>query len=155
VLSDEFAAWAWVKLSKLLPDALSPASLSALKQVVSPLPHENEASLYGLLTHLAQAGTQQAALRVYARGLLARQPLVPVIIIDEVHLLRERALEPVLRDLLRFVQEHVHAKCNASVTIVLLSSDAYAAETVATCKCVCVHRAHAVRRARRRKSTRG
>jgi hypothetical protein len=137
-LSEDFAAWAWVKLSKLLPDGLSPASLTALREVVSPLPLEQEASLYGLLTHLAKAGTQQAALRVYARGLLDRRQLVPVIIIDEVHFLQKRELEPVLRDLLRFVQEHVHAKRAAAVTIVLLSSDAYAAETVGSCAfCAC------------------
>lgn len=135
LLSEDFKAWAWVRLSNLLPDGLSPGSLAALKRVTSPLPKEHEASLYGLLTHLADVGSQQAALRVYARGLTDGFPLVPVIIIDEVHLLRDADLEPVLRDLLRFVQEHVHAKRTAAVTIVLLSSDAYAAETVSNCAC--------------------
>jgi hypothetical protein len=49
--------------------------------------------------------------------------------------LNEPALEPILRDLLRFVQEHVHAKRAAPLTIVLLSSDAFAAETVGSCAC--------------------
>jgi hypothetical protein len=135
VLSDDFAAWAWIRLSKLLPDGLSPESLSTLRQIVSPLLPKQEESLYGLLSHLAQVGSQQAALRIYASGVLDSRPLVPVIIVDEVHVLSEPALEPVLRDLLRFVQEHVHAKRAAPVTIVLLSSDAYAAETVRTCAC--------------------
>jgi hypothetical protein len=133
VLSDDFAAWAWVKLSKLLPDGLSPESLSVLRQLVSPLPPEQEASLYGMLSHLAQVGIHQAALSMYAPGVFGSLLLVPVIIVDEVHLLHQPELEPVLHDLLRFVQEHVHAKNAAAVTIVLLSSDAYADETVRSC----------------------
>ena len=81
MLSDDFAAWAWITLSKLLPDWLSPESLTALRQVISPLPPEQEASLYGMLSHLAQAGTQQATLRTYAHGVLDRRSLVPVIIV--------------------------------------------------------------------------
>ena len=144
MLSDDFAAWAWIGLSKLLPDGLSPESLTALRQVISPLPPEQEASLYGMLSHLAQAGTQQATLRTYAHGVLDRRSLVPVIIVDEVHVLNEPALEPILRDLLRFVQEHVHAKRAAPLTIVLLSSDSFAAETVGSCACghSCARLAH-------------
>ena len=144
MLSDDFAAWAWITLSKLLPDGLSPESLTVLRQVISPLPPEQEASLYGMLSHLAQAGTQQATLRTYAHGVLDRRSLVPVIIVDEVHVLNEPALEPILRDLLRFVQEHVHTKRAAPLTIVLLSSDSFAAETVGSCACghSCARLAH-------------
>ena len=136
VLSDDFAAWAWITLSKLLPDGLSPESLGVLRQLVLPLPPEQEASVYGMLSHLAQVGIQQAALRMYAPGVFGSLLLVPVIIVDEVHLLHEPELKPVLHDLLRFVQEHVHAKSAAAVTIVLLSSDAYADETVRSCACI-------------------
>ena len=135
VLSDDFAAWAWVKLSQRLPDALRPERLSTLKQIVLPPTPHQATSLYGLLAHVAQAGTQQAALHAYAHGALDRRLLVPVIIIDEVHLLRECALEPVRQDLLRFVQFHVADKQRAAVTVVLLSSDASAAELVGTCAC--------------------
>lgn len=111
-----------------MPASLSTDSLRELKWLPQ-LPEERDPSLYALLTRLTEVATLQATLRKYASAVLGEQTFVPVLVSDEVHLLNTPDLKPVMDELLRFVAAHVHAKRNAAVTIVLLSSVAHAAET--------------------------
>ena len=109
-----FAAW----------QAVATAPLLAL----SFLPREHEASLYGILSHLAKASGTRKSWRRCAGGRFR-----PVLILDEVHILNETEMEPVRSDLLRFLSTQLQSKSAADVAVVLLSSDARVHDILHSC----------------------
>ena len=119
----------WLALARALPGWLSSQSLEELRSFTL-LSQESLPSLAGLLSRLERAATLRSTLHALSSAALGTTPLVPVLIIDEVHLLQEPALAEVKAELLDFMHRHVQAKERASVVIVLLSSDARAQDIV-------------------------
>ena len=111
-----FTAWQSVATAPLL--------------ALSFLPHEHEASLYGILSHLATLKRLESCVGGSIR---------PVLILDEVHMLNEPEMERVRLDLLRFLTPQLQSKSAADVAIVLLSSDARAHDILHSCAHAAVH----------------
>lgn len=65
----------------------------------------------------------------------SRRDCIPVLIVDEVHLLDDLALKKIRHEFVAFLFQHASAKSMAPVVLVLLSSDATAPRILESCAC--------------------
>jgi hypothetical protein len=121
--------WTYAEITLLsVWHAIATVPLKAL----SLLPREHEASLHGVLTHVAAAAGTLMQWTTCAGG---AGRVLPVLILDEVHVLDQAGMEAVRADLLRFLSPQLQSKAAADVVVVLLSSDARAHDILHSCAC--------------------
>ena len=116
-------------LELVLPMAVTPTA-PAGGTVVTP-------SITRQLEHFINAASSYQIFLRYSSFWYGSRGCIPVLIVDEVHLLDASDLSVIRHEFVAFLFKHASAKSMAPVVLVVLSSDATASRILKSCGCLC------------------